>query len=87
MWRGVGAVRGLLAVSSQGHERGDHEAPLPSGLVQLFTPLGVPLQAFSFGLEAFSDTSSGSGLCANDERLWVADTSSDRVYALELQGR
>ena len=45
--------------------------------LQVLTPKGVPLQVLPFG-------SWLRGLCADEQRVWVADSGENRVHALKI---
>jgi DNA-binding beta-propeller fold protein YncE len=64
---GVAIIRGLLVVSSQ--------SKTGAGRLQVLTPKGTPLQVLALGSRL-------KGMCADDQRLWVADAGDNRVHVL-----
>ena len=82
-----GRMRFARAFGSKGDAPGQFDQPhgvaIVRGLLvvserkrlQVLTPKGVPLQVISLGGDH-------SGLCADEERLWVADESADLVRVL-----
>ena len=45
--------------------------------LQVLTPKGVPLQVLKLGVVL-------RGMCADEQRVWVADFDTARVHALKI---
>ncbi len=67
---GVAVVRGLLVVS-------DRDGNGDGKRLQVLTPKGVPLQVLTLG-------TSLRRLCADEQRVWVADYGLDVVHVLKV---
>ena len=48
--------------------------------LQVLTPKGVPLQVLKLQASSFL-----YGLCADEERVWVADRGAHRVYTIKFR--